>query len=216
MMTQPTLSPLQHLGDRLLSSIPAACGVYWIVCLIGSKKVYVGSSYDMADRCYRHLWMLVNNCYFSPHLQRAWIKFGSDNFCFEVLEHSLSRDNVLEREQYWIDATACCNQRYGYNVNPIADRPPVVPMTEAGLAKMKAGVSRAHRGIPKSASHRAKIGASQRGVPESPTDRARNIAVLRAYWANPENVAFIKSRLKGRVAWNKGLRGVKSLKENVT
>lgn len=39
----------------------------------------------------------------SIHLRRAWQKYGSENFSFEILEEISDKDTVRDKEQYYID-----------------------------------------------------------------------------------------------------------------
>ena len=61
-------------------------GIYGIKNLI-NKKVYVGQTGERFLRRYwHHQWKLRNNSHDNAHLQRAWNKYGENNFEYIVLE----------------------------------------------------------------------------------------------------------------------------------
>ena len=63
-------------------------------------KVYVGQSVEIEKRWKRHIWALNNNRHDNSHLQRAWNKYGQDDFIFKVVEQC--EENFLdEKETYW-------------------------------------------------------------------------------------------------------------------
>lgn len=94
-------------------------GVYKIINTL-NNKVYVGStSQGFYERKHIHLYELRKNIHSNSLLQRAWNKYGEDNFKFEILEWA-EKNNCIEREQYWIDFYDCCNKAKGYNLKPIA------------------------------------------------------------------------------------------------
>lgn len=75
-------------------------GVYKITNTV-SGKFYIGSStLNVYYRWDDHKSQLRTGIHANIHLQRAWDKHGQDAFTFEVLEYC---NNVLDREQFWID-----------------------------------------------------------------------------------------------------------------
>jgi group I intron endonuclease len=76
-------------------------GVYKIQNLI-NENLYYGSSKNIQKRWKTHRSQLNGGKHGNFHLQRAWIKYGSHNFIFEVIEEC-SLDILLEREQYYLD-----------------------------------------------------------------------------------------------------------------
>lgn len=95
-------------------------GVYVIKNLV-NNKVYVGSSKNLYARELEHFRNLKNNKHENKHLQRAYNKYGRDNFAFEVIEFCKEEERFL-LEQKYID------KYYGrdncYNVCKFADLPP--------------------------------------------------------------------------------------------
>lgn len=92
-----------------------ASGVYMITCTANSK-VYVGSAAIFRKRRDRHWQHLRNGVHDNQHLQRAWQKYGPAAFAFEVLEIVTDREQMIEREQHWIDTLGTLEN--GYNMMP--------------------------------------------------------------------------------------------------
>lgn len=67
-----------------------------------TKYKYIGSAKNYILRQRMHLSQLLNNKHHSKYLQRSFNKHGIDNFRFYIIENCLL-NNLLEREQYWID-----------------------------------------------------------------------------------------------------------------
>jgi group I intron endonuclease len=93
-------------------------GIYIIVCLI-TWKIYIGSSGDWENRCRRHRRELLVNKRNNSKLQRAWNKYGCDNFVFELLE-SCGKENLAILEQYWLDKTLSYERERGFNTRRVA------------------------------------------------------------------------------------------------
>ncbi len=133
-------------------------GVYQIRNLIDGK-IYIGSAASsFAQRWSGHLSRLRKGRHRNKHLQRAWIKYGEDNFVFEVLE-CCTPEQATCFEQVWIDVSGACNQRFGYNLNPTAGNMLGHKHTEEAKAKISsAGIGRRHTEDAK-----AKIAAASKG-----------------------------------------------------
>lgn len=88
-----------------------------------NNKFYLGSSKNFSHRKCEHKRDLSLGKHHSPRLQKAWNKYGSESFVFEIVEE-LSKDCsdklLLEREQYWIDTLNPCDDSIGYNISPNA------------------------------------------------------------------------------------------------
>lgn len=76
-------------------------GIY-IIKNLENSRIYVGSSFNYHKRVIKHLSGLNRNVHHNSKLQRAWNKYGKDQFKFEFLEE-VEKELLLEREQYWID-----------------------------------------------------------------------------------------------------------------
>lgn len=119
-------------------------GVYKITNKANGKS-YVGSTtLTFKTRWRGHQIGLIRGDHGNIYLQRAWNKYGEENFQFEVLERCLP-DRCIEREQYWLDALDSCNHNVGYNICPIAESRRGAKLSE----ETKRQMSVAHTGVPK-------------------------------------------------------------------
>lgn len=73
--------------------------IYKIVNLVNGH-FYVGSTKNFKKRKVRHLRDLNRGEHHSIYLQRAYNKYGVDNFKFEVIEEC-SVASLFDREEYW-------------------------------------------------------------------------------------------------------------------
>ena len=77
-------------------------GIYKIVNLVNGRA-YIGQTKEKFQRRYwLHRWKLRKGEHDNKHLQRAWDKYGEENFIFEVIE-ILPVEQIDDREKYWID-----------------------------------------------------------------------------------------------------------------
>ena len=60
------------------------CGIYKIQNLI-NNKLYIGQSINLKKRKRKHFTELRNNRHVNSHLQRAFNRYGEENFNFEVI-----------------------------------------------------------------------------------------------------------------------------------
>lgn len=95
-------------------------GVYKITNTVNGK-VYVGSAYVLKKRKSDHFTQLKRNIHGNKHLQSAYNKYGVDAFQFEVLE-KCSKDDVLEREDYWMGHYDSRNRKRGYNMKMASNK----------------------------------------------------------------------------------------------
>lgn len=77
-------------------------GIYEIRNKISGKQ-YIGSSVDVERRRIEHIAALQQGEHFNPHLQHSWNKWGEQNFVFDVIEEVNDRDELLAREQVYLD-----------------------------------------------------------------------------------------------------------------
>lgn len=94
-------------------------GVYKIINKI-NNKMYIGSSNNIYKRWKEHINDLNKNKHHSIHLQRAWNKYGQENFSFIIIEIIKNEDFQFEKEQYWLDKYESYNREVGYNIYKFA------------------------------------------------------------------------------------------------
>lgn len=114
-------------------------GIYTITH-IKSGKQYVGSSVTIKRRLNRHKNELRKGIHHCLHLQRAWNKYGEDAFVCSTIESIDDVDQILLREQHWMDKLKKIKPLY--NTCPKAGSPLGMRLTEEQRAK----ISKAHKG----------------------------------------------------------------------
>jgi len=70
---------------------------------IRTKTLYIGSTVDFKARKRVHLSLLRKNNHYSKYMQRAFNKYGESVFLFSVLEENIIKDNLIKKEQYYMD-----------------------------------------------------------------------------------------------------------------
>lgn len=94
-------------------------GIYKISNLV-NDKIYIGSSMDVDKRIKRHYNELRKDKHYNEYLQRAWNKYGEINFVYDILEILENKNDLIHKEQYYIDKYKSYNILYGYNLCPKA------------------------------------------------------------------------------------------------
>lgn len=89
------------------------CGIYKIVNNINGK-IYIGQSVEIEKRWKRHINELNRLVHKNKHLERAWIKYGQDNFSFEIIE-VCKKEELDSKERYWIKYYSSNDYNCGYN-----------------------------------------------------------------------------------------------------
>lgn len=89
-------------------------GIYLIKNKI-NNKIYVGQSIDVKKRIGAHLSYLRGNKHNNPYLQKAFNKYGEDNFEFVVLEFC-KIDELDEKEIHYIEKYNSLDYNVGYNL----------------------------------------------------------------------------------------------------
>ncbi len=119
---------MDHLADW-------TTGVYQIRCTVDGH-FYVGGAYaDFQRRWKDHRDNLRKGTHGNRHLQSAWNLHGEDNFEFEVMERC-PPDDVLEREQAWINANFD-GSRVCYNICPVAQSRLGVPHSDETIQRLR-------------------------------------------------------------------------------
>lgn len=90
------------------------CGVYSITNKLNNKK-YIGKSDNIYVRWDEHRKDLNKGVHHNKHLQRAWNKYGEENFIFEIVEKCKNDDIAYQRERYWVRYYD--SFKNGYNMN---------------------------------------------------------------------------------------------------
>lgn len=120
-------------------------GIYKITNLINSK-VYIGKASNINSRIASHKYLLRNNKHVNIYLQRAWNKYGEENFVFEKIE-KCEIIKMPKRESFWVNFYNSTNDKFGYNLMKVGR----YNHTHSQETKQK--MSKSSKGKPKSKSH---------------------------------------------------------------
>lgn len=179
-------------------------GVYAIVNKKNSRQ-YIGSSCDIYKRWWTHVHFLRLGKHINKHLQRAWNKYGEENFNFVILLRC-AREDLLENEQNFLDNTS---PKYNFCVTAgsllgikttakirakmSAAAKNRKPITEETRARVFAANKR--KVTPE---FRAKLSAAGMGHEVSAETRAKISVSLKKY-TTPEVRARMSTRNKGQI-----------------
>ncbi len=88
--------------------------IYTIINKVNGKQ-YIGSAVNFYKRKTVHLAHLRKGNHKNIHLQRAYTKYGEASFMFCILEKVYKKEDLISREQWWIDT-----RKPEYNIAKIA------------------------------------------------------------------------------------------------
>lgn len=93
------------MGALSLIDMAKVVGIYKIISLSNSEKVYIGSSVNVLRRITMHKTHLIHNRHRNSKLQRHANKYGIDDLVFTIIEQFdfISKEHLLEREQFYLD-----------------------------------------------------------------------------------------------------------------
>jgi group I intron endonuclease len=106
-------------------------GIYTIHNTITGDQ-YIGSAKNFYSRKKKHLQQLKNNKHHSIVLQRAWNKYGENKFKFFLLENVNDINELIKKEQWWID-----NTNSVYNICKIAGSSLGIKRSKESREKMR-------------------------------------------------------------------------------
>lgn len=175
-------------------------GVYSIYCS-GNQKLYIGSAVSIKGRWAVHRCALRKSEHTNKHLQNSFNKYGEDSFEFSVVE-LCSKDELILREQFWMDFYKCYDPSVGMNNSPTASTTIGFRHSEATkrkISEMMKGVYQPHLKLANEA-RKGKPGHS-RGKPGRK-------------WSEEEKFVCSLAR-KGQKAWNKGIPHTKESKMKI-
>lgn len=174
----------------------AGCGVYAIRHK-PTGRCYVGGSINVRDRWKSHRHGLRRG-HDNPKLRQASTKDGPAAFEFVLLEHATPSD-LLEREQFWIDALDAVQS--GFNIAPVAGSLLGFRHSEDTKSLLRdRGTGRKFEGRTMSVEGRQRLSAALKGRPGQPMSteaKAKLAAFRRGYtgWNHaPETRAKIGRR----------------------
>ena len=159
-------------------------GIYQITNKINGN-CYIGQSIDLSSREYTHFWKLENNKHDNRHLQRAYKKYGKDNFVFSVLLYCEPFE-LTRYEQGLVDS-----RNPEYNIcRECVDSKKGVNHSEESKRKM----SESHKGKELSEEHKFKLSEANKG----------QLSWMEGKNHSEESKRKISEAKKGKPSWNKG------------
>lgn len=93
-------------------------GVYKITNKVNNKS-YIGSSINIKMRWQKHIYDLKKDLHPNKHLLESYKKYGEHNFEFSILEIVEDTDQLIDREQYYLDFYK--SYENGYNIRKFAE-----------------------------------------------------------------------------------------------
>lgn len=156
-------------------------GIYKIFNMVDGRY-YVGSAtISFAKRETQHISDLAKNKHRNIHLQRAYNKYGHENFVFVIVEIlDLSDKEIILREQWHLDQNA------DYNIATIAENSAkgrkMTPEQLAAHSERLKGKSTWNKGIPFSEESKKKMSEAKKGksLPKTINSRTRSRAIKRS------------------------------------
>lgn len=138
---------------------PSKFGFYGIVYKATNKvngKVYVGLTTErLTERIKRHVKLSKSeNCFY---FQNAIRKYGIDGFDFEIIAECLTRDELKEKEIFYIAEYQSVNREKGYNLTNGGDG------TKSFTPEMRLKLSIANTGKKHTEESKKKMSAAKKG-----------------------------------------------------
>lgn len=125
-------------GLELAKNYKGESGIYKIT-LLTDGRCYIGSTIDLNRRLSTHYNLLSKSKHENSYLQRVFDKYKETSFSVEVIEMCKVED-LLTREQYWIDYYNSNNRDVGFNLSPVAG-------SNLGLKKTKEQIENFQKAI---------------------------------------------------------------------
>lgn len=112
-------------------------GIYCIKNKINGK-VYIGSSKNIDKRWKKHKYCLAGGYHENEHLQNSYNIYSKDNFEFLILEEC-KEEELIEKEQYYLNAYKSCERDKGYNICPQVNKTQMAEETKRKISNALKG-----------------------------------------------------------------------------
>jgi group I intron endonuclease len=132
-------------------------------------KCYIGSAVNVQRRFCEHRCKLNKKNHCNGYLQASWEKHGETKFKFEIIEEVADKNDLVKREQFYLDSFKSYDGKHGYNLCVAAG-------SQLGMVRSdqtKAKISASLVGRPVSDKTKTKISVSKRGRVASDETRAK-------------------------------------------
>lgn len=91
-------------------------GVIYKITNLITDKYYFGKTINFEKRKKKHITELNNKYHHSSHLQKSWNKYGEKAFKFGIFDYAFSKEELEEKEDYYILTFKSYQRKYGYNI----------------------------------------------------------------------------------------------------
>lgn len=176
-------------------------GIYKIENII-TNEIYIGSALDFQKRKWSHQHELRKNKHHSPILQNSWNKYGEENFKFLIIEDVQNKEDLIKREQHYIDIL---NPKY--NCCKIAGSPLGVKHT----LQSRINMSNAHLGKKLSKESIEKRSLKQSGINHPFYNKKRSVDVCQKM-----SEGMKKFYLNGGISSSKGRKKTEKEKKKIS
>lgn len=136
-------------------------GIYLIRNNI-NLKIYIGSTVSFKKRFNEHRKRLNSDIHENNLLQNSWNKYKENNFEFFILEEC-KKENLVEREQYYIDLFKSYKRHLGFNLAQKAGSCLGIKRSD----EFKKKCSLRHKGKILSTEHKKRLTNSRKGKTNS-------------------------------------------------
>lgn len=145
-----------------------ASAIYAIVNNV-TRDMYVGSAVAVNRRWNAHRNLLTKQYHYNTRLQRAYTKYGSNSFDWEIIQFVDDKTQLIAREQFWMNFFAP-----QYNGRPVANSPLGTKASIETRAKMSVAAKK--RGF--SEEHRQNISKAKKGICTISEEQKKRLSVL--------------------------------------
>ena len=156
-----------------------AIGYIYKITYIDDGRVYIGQK--LSPKLVKSYWGS------GKHLKEAIKRYGIEHFTRDIIEWCDTRDDLNNREKYWISFYDSQNSKKGFNILPGGVNAYIEHLSE---------------------DHKKKIGESMRGQKRDPEQYVKGVNVRRengSYEFSEEHKRKLSESHKGQKAWNKGI-----------
>lgn len=123
-----------------MSAVSSIFGIYQIKNKV-TGETYVGSSDNVQKRLKDHMISLARGHHINKMLQRSWKKYGPESHIFEVLEEVQEKNELSNREIFWINKTDSLENGFNTKTDKCKNRTliSIHPETKIELERLDMG-----------------------------------------------------------------------------
>jgi group I intron endonuclease len=162
-------------------------GIYLIQCLLNGKS-YIGQSINVDSRIKDHKYKLLNNKHNNIYLQRAWNKYGHNNFSFSKCI-DCDKEHLDNYEKFYIKLFN--SLEYGYNLEDGGNlNKNISEKSKEKMSIAKLGKPSSRKGIKASDELKLKLSIAHKGIP----NKRKGIKTNKPAWNSGKKGLQISSR----------------------